>query len=160
MLRKRVITKPSQAPSPIEGSIPIEDVAVVEVTSEQPHHPIDNAFDSSRGPGGTRWIADAPGTQFVTLVFDRPQTIRQIGIEVEETEESRTQELSVSASFDGGRTYRELIRQEFHFSPPGTTFERERWSVSADAVTHLRLEIKPDKGGQIGRATLTSVILS
>ena len=83
MLRKRVITKPSQAPRPSEGSIPIEDVAVVEVTSEQSHHPIDNAFDSSRGPGGTRWIADDPGTQFVTLIFDRPQTIRQIGIEVE-----------------------------------------------------------------------------
>ena len=40
MLRKRVITKPSQASSPIEGSIPIEDLAVVEVTSEQPHHPM------------------------------------------------------------------------------------------------------------------------
>jgi hypothetical protein len=160
MLRKRVITKPSRAPSPIEGSIPIEDIAVVEVTSEQPHHPIDHAFDSSRGPGATRWVADVPGTQLVTLVFDRPQTIRQIGIEVEETEVGRTQELSVAASSDDGRTYRELIRQEFHFSPPGTTFERESWSVSAGAVTHLQLEIKPDKGGEIGRATLTSVTLA
>jgi hypothetical protein len=101
-------------------------VAVVEVTSEQPDHPIDNAFDSGRGPGGTRWIAGALGPQFVTLVFDRPQTLRYIGIEVEETAVSRTQELSVSASSDGGRTYQELIRQEFHFSPPGTTAERER----------------------------------
>ena len=66
----------------------------------------------------------------------------------------------MAASSDDGETYQELIRQEFHFSPPGTTFERERWSVSAGAVTHLRLEIKPDKGGQIGRATLTSLILS
>ena len=160
MLRKRVITKPALAPIPLEGSIPIADVAVVEVTSEQPHHPIDHAFDSSRGLGATRWIADAPGTQFVTLVFDRPQTIRQIGIEVEETEQSRTQELTVSASSDDGRTYRELIRQEFHFSPPGTTFEQERWSISVGAVTHLRLEIRPDKGEQIGRAALTSVTLS
>jgi hypothetical protein len=96
----------------------------------------------------------------VTLIFDGPQTLRQIGLEVEETDVSRTQELSVSASFDGGQTYRELIRQEYHFSPPGTTVERERWSVSLSAVTHLRLEIKPDKGGQIGRATLTSLVLS
>ena len=43
-----------------------------------------------------------PRDTVVTLVFDRPQTIRQIGIEVEETEESRTQELSVSALSDGG----------------------------------------------------------
>ena len=160
MLRKRVVTVPSPAPFPTEGSIRVEDVAMVEVTSEQPHHPIDNAFDSNRGPGGTRWVADAPGTQCVILVFDRPQTVQQIGIEVEETEDSRTQELSVSASSDGGRSYQELIRQEFHFSPPGTTLERERWSVSIEAVTHLRLEIKPDKGGHIGRATLTSLTLS
>ena len=79
---------------------------------------------------------------------------------MEELAISRTQELSVSVSSDGGRTYRELIRQEFNFSPPGTSFERELWSVSAGAVTHLRLEIKPDKGGHVGRATLTSLIVA
>jgi hypothetical protein len=156
MLRKQVIPKPSQGPIPLEGEISIADVATVQVTSEQTDHPIDNAFDPSRGPGASRWIAGAPGEQSVTLVFDSPQTIRQIGIEVEELAVSRTQELSVSASSDGGRTYRELIRQEFNFSPPGTSFERERWSIAAAAVTHLRLKIKPDKGGHVGRATLTS----
>jgi hypothetical protein len=130
------------------------------VTSEETAHPIDNAFDPSRGPGGSRWIAGALGEQSVTLVFDSPQTIRQIGIEVEELAVSRTQELSLSASSDGGRTYRELVRQEFNFSPPGTSFERELWSVSAGAVTHLRLEIKPDKGGHVGRATLTSLTVA
>jgi hypothetical protein len=73
---------------------------------------------------------------------------------------NRTQELLVSASSDGGRTYQELIRQEFNFSPPGTSFERELWSVSAGTVTHLRLEIKPDKGGDVGRATLTSLTVA
>jgi hypothetical protein len=96
----------------------------------------------------------------VILLFDRPQTIRRICVEVEELAVSRTQELSVSVSSDGGRTYRELVRQEFNFSPPATSFERELWSVSADAVTHLRLEIKPDKGGRIGRATLTSLAVA
>lgn len=86
--------------------------------------------------------------------------MRQIGVEVEELAVSRTQELSVSVSSDGGRTYRELVRQEFNFSPPDTSFERERWSISAGAVTHLRLEIKPDKGGRVGRATLTSLTLA
>jgi hypothetical protein len=160
MLRKQVIPKPSQGPIPLEGEISIADVATVQVTSEQTDHPIDNAFDPSRGPGGSRWIAGAPGEQSVTLVFDSPQTIRQIGIEVEELAVSRTQELSVSASSDGGRTYRELVRQEFNFSPPETSFERELWSVSAGAVTHLRLEIKPDKGMHVGRATLTSLTVA
>jgi hypothetical protein len=160
MVRKQVIPKPSQGPIYLEGEISIVDVATVQVTSEQTDHPIDNAFDPSRGPGGSRWIAGAPGEQSVTLVFDRPQTIRQIGIEVEELGVSRTQELALSVSSDGGRTYQELIRQEFNFSPPGTSFERELWSVSAVAVTHLRLEIKPDKGGHIGRATLTSLTVA
>ena len=160
MLRKQVIPKPPRGSIPVEGEISIADVATVQVTSEQMEHPIDNVFDPSRGPGGSRWIADAPGEQSVILVFDRPQTIRQIGIEVEELAVSRTQELSISTSSDGGRTYREHVRQEFTFSPPGTSFERELWSISPGAVTHLRLEIKPDKGGQIGRATLTSLIVA
>ena len=77
------------------------------------------------------------------LAFDTPQTIRQIGLEVEEPEVARTQELQVSFSSDGGQTYRELLRQEYNFSPPGTTFEREEWSVTAERATHLRLSIRP-----------------
>jgi hypothetical protein len=160
MLRKQVVPTPSRGPVPLPGEIQIADVATVQVTSEEADHPIDHAFDHNRGPGGSRWVAGAPGEQSVTLLFDHPQTLRQIAVEVEEPEISRTQELAVLASSDGGRTYRVLVRQEFTFSPPGTSFERELWSVSADAVTHLRLEIKPDKGGRIGRATLTSLAVA
>ena len=160
MLRKQIISKPTGEPASLEGELPIADVATVQVTSEQADHPIDHAFDQSRGPGGSRWVADAPGEQSVILVFDRPQSIHRISVEVEERAVARTQELSVAVSSDGGRTYRELVRQEFNFSPPGTTFERELWSVSAGAVTHLRLEIKPDKGGRVGRATLTSLAVA
>jgi hypothetical protein len=160
MLRKQVVSKRSSEAASFEGEISIADVATVQVTSEEADHPIDNAFDHNRGPGGSRWIADGPGEQTVILLFDSPQTIRKIGVEVEELALSRTQELSVSVSSDGGRTYRELLRQEFTFSPPGTSFEREFWSTSAEAVTHLRLEIKPDKGGRVGRATLTSLTLA
>lgn len=160
MLRKQVVSKRSRESASFEGEISIADVATVQVTSEEADHPIDNAFDHNRGPGGSRWIADGPGEQTVILLFDSPQTIRTIGLEVEELAVSRTQELSVSVSSDGGRTYRELVRQEFNFSPPATSFERELWSASAGAVTHLRLEIKPDKGGRLGRATLTSLTLA
>jgi hypothetical protein len=160
MLRKQVGSKHSREPASFEGEISIADVATVQVTSEEPDHPIDNAFDHNRGPGGSRWIADGPGEQTVILLFASPQAIRKIGMEIEELSVNRTQELSVSVSSDGGRTYRELVRQEFTFSPPGTSFEREFWSTSERAVTHLRLEIKPDKGGRVGRATLTSLTLA
>ena len=64
----------------LEGEISIPDVATVQVTSEDAEHPIDNAFDHNRGPGGSRWIAGGPGEQTVILLFDSPQTIRKIGV--------------------------------------------------------------------------------
>jgi hypothetical protein len=160
MLRKQIIPGPSRASASLDGEISVADVATVQVTAEQADHPIDNAFDHNRGPGGSRWIAAGPGKQTLILLFDSPQTIRQIGVEIEELDVSRTQELSVSVSSNGGQTYRELVRQEFTFSPPGTSFERELWSIVAEGVTHLRLEIMPDKGGRVGRATLTSLTLA
>jgi hypothetical protein len=82
-----------------------------------------------------------------------------VSLEIEETQTDRTQELQLSVSSDGGQTYRELLRQEYTFSPGGATFEREEWALGGEAVTHLRLWIKPDKGGRPGRASLTSLAL-
>ena len=109
MLRKQVILKRPVEPASFEGEIPVAEVATVQVSSEQSDHPIDNVFDSSRGPGGSRWIADEPGEQTLILAFDSPQKIRRVGLEVEELSVSRTQELSASFSSDGGQTYRELV---------------------------------------------------
>jgi hypothetical protein len=157
MLRKQILRQPSV---PVRRSTEkdIAAIAAVLVSSEDPDHPIDNAFDDRRGPGGSRWIAEEPGEQTVIVAFDTPQTLRRISIEVEEPDVSRTQELAVSVSDDGGQTYRELVRQEYNFSP-GTTRELEEWSIRADRVSHLRLIIKPDKGGKLGRATLTTLAL-
>jgi hypothetical protein len=159
MLRKQIIKATQTTPVATPGEIDIAAVATVQVTSEAPEHPIDFAFDGRRGRGGTRWLAGEPGEQIVILAFDKPQTIRQVLLEIEEPDVSRTQELQLSLSFDSGRTYREVLRQEYNFSPPSTTFEWEEWTVPADGVTHLRLAIKPDKGGKPSRATLTALFL-
>jgi hypothetical protein len=159
MLRKQILKATSSVPMPPSDAIDIAAVATVLVTSEDPGHPIDHAFDDRRGPGGSRWIAGEPGEQTVILAFDHPEVIRRVALEVEEPEVSRTQELQVAVSTDGGRTYRELLRQEYNFSPPGTMFEMEDWVVNSDAVTHLRLVIRPDKGGKPCRATITSLSL-
>jgi hypothetical protein len=158
MLRKQIITQQTATPDAATCEIDFATVATVLVTSVAPDHPIDLAFDLDRGPRGTRWIAGEPGEQTVTLAFVAPQTINQVFLEVEEPEVARTQELRLSLSCDGGRTYRELLREEYDFSPAGTTFGREKWTVSAQGVTHLRL-IKPDKRDKPCRATLTSLVL-
>ena len=139
--------------------IDIAAVATVLVTSEAPSHPVDHAFDGNGGPGGSRWVAGETGEQAVILAFDAPHPIRSMALEVEEREVARTQEIQLAVSGDGGKTYRELLRQEYNFSPPGTTFEREDWAVAAEGVTHLRLVIRPDKGDKPCRATVTSLAL-
>ena len=159
MLRKHLLTEDSMANVPPSGAKASAAIATVWVTSEAADAPIDQAFDHSRGPGGSRWIAAVPGEQRLILAFDTPQIIRTISLDVEESEVSRTQVLHLSVSCDGGQTYQELRRQEYTFSPPGTTFEREEWSVTVEGVTHLQLVITPDKGGQPCRASLTSLIV-
>jgi len=157
MLRKQILSNPSAAGAPWADVKDIPALATVFVTSEAPGHPVDYLFDASGGPGGTRWMAGADGEQTLVLAFDAPQTIRAIGIEAEEPSATRTNVLTISLSGDGGRTYQERIRQEFNFSQPGTTFEREEWAVPAERITHVRVVVQPDKGHAPHRATLTSL---
>ena len=159
MLRKQIINVSPASPVPLPGRIDVAAVATVLVTSEDPDHPVDHAFDALQVPVGTRWVAGEPGEQVLILAFDAPQAIRRVVLEIEDREVARTQELQLAVSGDGGQTYRELLRQEYNFSPPGTTFEREDWAVAAENVTHLRLVIKPDKGGKPCRATITTLAL-
>jgi len=159
MLRKEILTTPPITSGRRAAEKDITAIATVFVTSEDPAHPIDSVFDPERGPRAKRWMAEQFGEQTLILAFDTPQTIRKVRVEVEEPDISRTQEMDVSISHDGGQTYRELVRQEYNFSPPRTTLEREEWSVNADGVSHMRLRIKPDKGGMACRATLTTLAL-
>jgi hypothetical protein len=129
----------------------------VQASSETGEHPILLAFDENDGPGVTYWKAGDPGEQTITATFREPYTLAQITMEVEEQEVARTQEVQLALSTDGGRTYRELVRQEFNFSPDGTTWEKETWKVPPDQVTNVRLVIKPDKRRTDCYARLTSL---
>jgi hypothetical protein len=59
----------------------------------------------------------------------------------------------------GGRTYRQVLRPEYNFSPPGATFERGDRALTAEGATHRRLHTRPDKGGRPGRASLPTSAL-
>ena len=159
MLRKHLLTDRPARRGAEPGEKDIATLATVWVTSEATDAPIDNAFDSHRGPGGSRWVAGEPGPQRLILAFDAPQTLRTLRLEVEERDVHRTQELHVAISRDGGNTYQTLLQQEYNFSPPGTTFESEEWAIPAEGVTHLQLVITPDKGGTPCHATLTALAI-
>jgi hypothetical protein len=158
-MRKQIIKSTSSAAEITPGGLDVSAIAIVLVTSELSDHPVENVFDGGHGPGSSRWIAGTDGEQTFNLAFDAPQDIRSVALEIEETTESRTQELQLAVSLDGGKSYRELLRQEFHFSPEGSTFEREEWTINLNGVTHLRFQIKPDKGGRPARASISSLVL-
>lgn len=156
-MRKRILD-PSGTKTPSRG-IDVSTAATVLVTSESEDHPVENAFDDRQGRGGTYWMAGTEGEQTIILEFDEPTIVRRLTLEVEETEVSRTQEIDLAVSTDGGGSYREVVRQEYNFSPSGTTFEREEWRLPEKRATHLRLRIRPDKGGKPCRAKVTSLVI-
>jgi hypothetical protein len=107
------------------------------------------------------WRAADSGTQTIRLVFDVPQGIRRIWLVFEETLAERTQEFALRWFSDGGHSFREIVRQQWNFSPPETRREVEDYQVELLNVTVLELVITPDKShGAATRASLKSLRLA
>ncbi len=157
-MRKRLITPiPQAARSREEGWLDLDRAAVVEVTSEEKDYPIESALVSGEMQG---WRAADPGNQTIRLIFDQPQRLRRISLVFEETETERTQEFVLRWSPDGGRSFREIVRQQWNFSPPDTVREVEEYQVALSDVTALELIIVPNNSGGAGRASLKNLRLS
>src|SRR6266571_9427776 len=154
-MRKRLITPiPQDAPLRDEEWLDLVGAAVVEVTSEEKDYPVESALV----PGEMRgWRAAAPGTQTIRLIFDQPQRLTRIALVFEETAIKRTQEFVLRWSPDGGRSYRDIVRQQYNFSPPGVTREFEDYAVDLAGVTALELRIVPDISGGDAQATLAQL---
>jgi hypothetical protein len=153
-MRKRVITAiPQSIRSHDEGWLDLDRAASVEVTSEEKDHGIESALLSGETRG---WRAASPGTQTVRLIFDQPHRLRRIALVFEENEIKRTQEFVLRWSPDGGRSFREIVRQQWNFSPPDTVREVEEYQVELSEVTILELIIVPDISGGAARASLKS----
>jgi hypothetical protein len=130
---------------------------VVEVTSEDKDFPVESAFVSGDTPG---WRAAAPGTQTIRLIFDQPQKLRCISVVFEENETPRTQEFVLRWSPESGGSLKEVVRQQWNFSPPESIRESEEYRVDLSNVTLLELVIKPNIGGGLSRASLKNLRLS
>ncbi len=101
-----------------------------------------------------------PGLQTIRLVFDQPQKLKHISLVFEETETTRTQELVLQWSPDDGSSSKEIVRQQWNFSPPETTREVEEYQVELPNVTVLELIITPSMSGGAARASLKGMHLS
>jgi hypothetical protein len=134
----------------------IEQLAQVEITSEAPACPIESALIPGTYPG---WRAAHPGAQVLRLVFDVPQELHRLHLVFSEAQHERTQEFIVQASTDGGQSFREIVRQQYHFSPPGTICEVEDYHMHVEGVTTLELHIVPDIQSGKAYATLRELRL-
>jgi len=151
-MRKRITSHKAHAVSaPDQNWLDLQSVAQVELTSEDTSHPIEAALIPGGGPG---WRAAQPGEQTIRLLFDEPQRIKRIRLVFQEDELDRTHELVLRWSSDGGRSYQEIVRQQYNFSPPATTGELEEYEVDLAHVTTLELRIVPDISGGNGRASV------
>ena len=134
-MRKRLIMPtPERARTRGEGWLDVEHAAAVEVTSEDKDYPVESAFVSGDAQG---WRAAAPGSQTLRLVFDQPQKLRCISLAFEENEIARTQEFVLRWSPDGGNSVKEIVRQQWNFSPPESAREVEEYQVELLGVTVL-----------------------
>jgi hypothetical protein len=106
------------------------------------------------------WRAADPGIQQVRLLFDRPQELKRISLVFEEEEAARTQEFVLRWSSDSVGPFRELVRQQWNFSPPATTREVEEYNVTLSHVAALELIVIPDISGGSARASLKSMCLA
>lgn len=156
-MRKRLIGSSSSSPMDSENWLPIERIASVEVTSEDVLYPIENALLSRIETG---WRAALPGEQIIRLRFDEPQQLRRIYLVFFETEVERSQEFVLRWSSDNGQTYRDIVRQQWTFSPPSTTKETEDYHVELSGISQLELKIIPDKSGGDAYATLAEFRLA
>lgn len=129
---------------PAREWLDLEYIARVEVTSEDPAFPVEAALKLSESGGG--WRASQPGEQKLTILFDAPTLVHLIHLEFAETSMSRTQEISLHWSgSDAGR--HQIVRQQWNFSPTGSTVEAEDFRVDLAGVLQLELSIKPDISG-------------
>jgi hypothetical protein len=151
-MRKRVTREHAWHDSVADRNwLDLSQLAQVEVTSEDLAHPIDAALLPAAGSG---WRAAQPGEQIIRLLFDEPQQVSCIQLLFHEDKQARTQEFLLRCLQDKHQSYREIVRQQHHFSPPGTIRELEEYAVDLADVLVLELKIVPDITGGAAHASI------
>lgn len=157
MRKSPIIWIPQNAPPSDQVWMDVDRIASVEVSSEDADFPIESALLPE---GKMGWRAANAGMQTIRLVFDEPQKLRRISLVFEDTENNRTQEFILRWSPDNESSFREIVRQQWNFSPPDSVRETEDYEVVLSEVKVLELKILPNKSGGEVRASLVSLRLA
>jgi hypothetical protein len=137
----------------------LDALAHVQLSSEDPAFPIENALGTNPVLNELGWRAVSPGAQTITLRFDAPQHIRRIFLHFVEREIERAQEFVLRYSSEKEKDH-EIVRQQWTFSPTGSAQEIEDYEVKLESVTKLEIVIDPDRGRGHSLATLSALRLA
>jgi hypothetical protein len=157
-MRKTIIHPVSKDTSRSSQSwLDLERLTQVEITSEDAAYPVESALIPGRGPG---WRAGQVGEQTIRIIFDHPLNLGCIHLRFDEREQARTQEFELRWLAAGQGHSRQIVRQQYTFSPPATIEEVEDYHVELEEVTALELKIVPDISGGTARASLAQICLA
>ena len=105
------------------------------------------------------WIADAPGEQTLEVHFHQPTTVRRLRLVFTEPEASRTQEFTIWSSRRGDESPREVLRQQFNFSPGGATRQVEEYQVDLPQVDVITVRVVPSIDGAPALARVAELMI-
>ena len=140
-MRKSIVSPSATAATPInELWRDLERIARVEISSEDELFPIEQALGKKETTG---WRAAETGPQLIRLHFDEPVNIKRLRLHFVDQTAERSQEFAVYAG--AGPELKEVVRQQWTFSPYGSTEEIEDYAVNLSGITTLELKIDPDR---------------
>ena len=140
-MRKSIVSPSTATATPI-GDLwrDLERIARVEISSEDEGFPIEHALGKKVTEG---WRAATTGPQLIRLHFDEPLAVKRLQLHFVDKTSERSQEFAVFAG--AGAELKEVVRQQWSFSPQGSTEETEDYTVNLSGITTLELRIDPDR---------------
>ena len=140
-MRKSIVSPSAVAATPISDLWrDLERIARVEISSEDEQFPIEQALGKKETTG---WRAAGTGPQLIRLHFDEPLNIKRLRLHFVDKAAERSQEFAVYAG--AGTEVKEVVRQQWSFSPYGSTEEIEDYTVNLSGITTLEVRIDPDR---------------
>jgi hypothetical protein len=140
-MRKSIVSPSVVTQTPISDLWrDLERITRVEISSEDAAFPIEQALGKKDTTG---WRAATTGPQLIRMHFDEPLNIKRLRLHFVDKTAERSQEFAVFAG--AGSELKEIVRQQWSFSPQGSTEEIEEYTVNLSGITTLELRIDPDR---------------
>lgn len=154
-MRKALISESETNASlaPAGSWLDLEKLATVELSSEDPEHSFELALRPNTADG---WRAGSPGPQVIRIHFDAPTPIRRVHLVFLEESKERAQEIALFATAKE-TSRRELVRQQWVFSPTGSKSEVEDFYFDLTDISTLELQIDPGRHDRGMFATLQTI---